>query len=105
MTTVEETLEIVVKLVVVAGFVAVVWYALQPRFVFLVRIEDGALRVTRGKVSAPCLLEMEDACARNGVRRGWIGGVARGRNTALTFSRSIPPPCRQQLRNLWVMQR
>ena len=80
-------------------------YHAATRYAFLVKIEDGALRVTRGKVTANFLAEMDEACTRNGVRHGWIGGVGRGDKVTLTFSRGIPRPCQQQLRNLWVMRR
>jgi hypothetical protein len=90
---------------VVSSFIALVYYALQPRYLFLVKIEDGDLRVTRGKVSANFLAEMDEAVTRNGVRHGWVGGVRRGQKICLAFSRSIPPGCQQQIRNLWAMQR
>ena len=101
----EDTLEILVKIVVVSAFIGLIYYALQPRYVFVVKIADGVLQVTRGRLTANFLAEMEEAVTRNGVRHGWVGGVGRGGKVGLAFSRSIPGPCRQQLRNLWVMQR
>jgi hypothetical protein len=37
------------------------------------------------------------------VQQGWVRGVWRGRRIALVFSRNIPPPCQQQIRNLWLI--
>ncbi|OAI38641.1 hypothetical protein AYO40_06480 [Planctomycetaceae bacterium SCGC AG-212-D15] len=100
-----ELVELLIKAVVVGSFIGLIYYALQPRYVFVVQIDGGVLRVTKGKVTSAFLQVIEEACARNGVRRGWVGGVSRGREIGLVFSRSIPPACRQQLRNLWVMER
>lgn len=101
----DETIEMLVKIVVVSAFIGLIYYALQPRYLFLVKINDGALQVTRGKLPANFLAEMDEAVTRNGVRHGWVGGISRGNKIGLAFSRSIPAPCRQQLRNLWAMQR
>jgi len=82
----------------------VVWglfSALQPRPVFVVRVEAGKVRLVRGKVSQAFLQQIGETCDRHGVRRGVVRGVANGSRIALTFSGAIPPNCRQQLRNLW----
>jgi hypothetical protein len=91
------------KLVLVALVLVAVWWAFQPRYLFVVRIAGGVPRATRGKVTAAFLQHVARACAEHGVSHGWIGGVPRGRQVALAFSRGMPPSCRQQLRNLWVM--
>src|SRR5947209_2996459 len=88
------------------GLVALVvwalWTAGQPRPDFVVRITDGAPRVARGKVTPAFLQEIGEVCNRHGVRRGEVRGVtAEGRRIGLSFSGSMPEPCRQQLRNLW----
>lgn len=97
-------MELIPKLVVIALVIGALWVALQPRYVFLVRLKDGVPRVSKGKVTPAFLQQLGQACAELGVSRGWVGGVQRGRRVALAFSRSIPPPCQQRLRNLWVVQ-
>jgi hypothetical protein len=100
----DEKVELVSKLVLVALVIGAVWWMLQPRYVFVVRIAGGVPRATRGKVTAAFLQQIGQACAEHKVSRGWIGGVLRGRRgVALAFSRGMPPPCRQRLRNLWTM--
>jgi hypothetical protein len=95
-------MDLLIKCVVFAIVLAVGWSVLQPRYVFLVKIADGAPRLSKGKVTSAFLSELDDACARHGVVRGWVGGVHRGRLVALTFSRNLPNECRQQLRNTWM---
>jgi hypothetical protein len=79
------------------------WLALQPRYVWVVKVQGGVTRVSRGKVTAAFVQQVEDACHRNGVRDGWVGGVRKGGRVSLDFSRGIPPACRQQLRNEWAL--
>lgn len=87
-----------VVLVVVA---AILQAALMPRYQFLVQINGGQLRVTKGKVAAEFLDNVREVCGEYQITSGWIGGVQRGKAIALKFSSNIPPPCQQRLRNLW----
>jgi hypothetical protein len=96
-------MELLGKLVFIGLAVGVLWFICQPRFVFVVRIESGKPRLSRGKVTAGFLHQVSEMCDSAGVARGWVGGVLRGKRIALLFSRSIPPPCRQQLRNQWLL--
>jgi hypothetical protein len=91
------------KLLVIALMAGALWWLVQPRYVFLVRVRHGVPRLTRGKLTGVFLQELGQACAESTVRRGWIAGVHRGWRVRLEFSRSIPAPCRQRLRNLWVL--
>jgi Protein of unknown function (DUF3634) len=75
--------------------------ACRPRPVFVVRIIDGVPRAARGQVTRGFLQDVAETCARHGVRRGSIRGVAAGRRINLVFSAGIPERCRQQIRNLW----
>ena len=79
--------------------------AMQPRYVFVVRVRDGVARLGSGKVQAGFVVQVEEACRRHGVRDGWVGGVRDGRRVALRFSRTIPSACQQQLRNEWTLPR
>ena len=96
--------DLAVKLIVVALVIGGIWWALQPRYVFVIRIKDGGARLARGKVTSTFLEQVGHACAESGVSRGWVGGVWRGKRLALAFSRNIPPGCQQRLRNLWALQ-
>lgn len=93
-------MELLTKLVFIALVVAALWWAIQPRYVFVIRLEGGVPRVAKGQVPAAFLQQLGQACAELGVSRGWVAGAQRGRRLTLAFSRSVPPPCRQRLRNL-----
>jgi hypothetical protein len=90
------------QLLIVVVIVAALWYALQPRYVFLVRIGNDGPRTAQGKVAASFLQQIQEACEEMGVKRGWVGGVPRGKHVQLHFSGSIPPNCRQRIRNAWM---
>jgi hypothetical protein len=94
-------MEPAVQIVLVALVVAGAWWALQPRYVFIIHLRAGRPSVTRGKVTAQFLDLVRDACADGGVSSGWVGGVRRGKRIRLAFSWGFPPGCRQRLRNLW----
>ena len=94
--------ELLVYAIAAAVLLVVLWKVDLRPFTFHVRIVDGRPVLRRGKVTAEFLKVAGEVCNK-GVTRGWIGGVRRGRRVSLSFSRSIPPPCRQRLRNLWLL--
>jgi hypothetical protein len=96
-------MELTLRLVIVALVIGALWWAFQPRYAFVVRIDNGLPRVTRGKLTTAFLEALGRACSDTGVSHGWIGGVHRGRRVTLAFSRSIPVACQQRLRNLWAL--
>jgi hypothetical protein len=81
------------------------WTACRPRPLFVVRIEQGRPRVSRGKVTQAFLEEVRLACERHQVKGGTVTGVAQAQRIALGFSGGVPEPCRQQLRNIWNLSR
>jgi hypothetical protein len=83
----------------------VVWSILQSRYVFEIRIRGGRPHVRRGKVTAAFLGRVAEACQTDGVARGHIRGVQRGRRIALRFSHHFPPGLQQRLRNEWQAAR
>jgi hypothetical protein len=99
----ERKVELLAKLLVVALVLGALWWAIQPRYTFIVRIENGVPRAAKGQVTAAFLQQVSQACAELALSRGWIGGVQRGRRLALAFSRNIPPSCQQRLRNVWAL--
>jgi hypothetical protein len=97
-------MDLVSKILVAVLIVGVLWWAFQPRYVFIVRIQSGRPRVIRGKVTAAFLDAVDDVCTQHHVQSGAVRGVERGRRTSLAFSAGIPKACQQRLRNLWVLQ-
>ena len=95
--------EILAVLAVTAGVGALCWFAAQSRYEFIITIDGGVARTTRGKVTANFFRQVAEACRRNGVERGWVGGVRKGKRIALVFSGHFPKNCQQQIRNEWVM--
>ena len=96
-------MELAFQIVFLGLLVGALWLALQPRYVFVVKVRGGAGRVCRGKVTAAFVQQVEEAFRRNGVRDGWVGGVRQRGRVSLLFSRNLPPACRQQLRNEWAL--
>lgn len=92
------------QVLVLAVTAALAWLVLAGRAVFVITVRDGRARVTRGMVSGLFLADVEDVCRDHGIRSGTVRGVRRGRRVALDFSRSIPAPTRQRLRNAWQNQ-
>jgi hypothetical protein len=86
------------EILIVGCVVWAAWVALSPKPVFKIRVAKGSVRVTKGKVTA----EAAEILHQWKISRGWIGAVKRGRRLTLVFSHSVPPGCRQQLRNLWT---
>ena len=79
------------------------WRAVQPRPVFVVRIVHGEPRPIFGRVTQAFLQRLREVAANHGVTTGRVTGlVSRGR-IRLQFSRQIPEPGRQQLRNWWAV--
>ena len=97
--------EILPRLVVVAFAAIVLWYALRPRYVFVIRIQGGVARNTHGRVALSFVTEVEDVCREHEIRSGWVAGVQRGKRVTLAFSWSIPAATRQRLRNVWNLPR
>jgi hypothetical protein len=79
------------------------WLTFRHRYAFVVWVGPGGPRVVRGKVTPVFLQLIADVCVQNDVRCGIVRGVWRGRRIALSFSRTLPTGCQQQLRNLWAL--
>ena len=94
--------DLAVNLLVCGLVLWALWLWVRPHYIFVVRVKGGTPRLSRGKATAAFLGSVGEACRLNQVTRGWVGGVRRGRNVALVFSRHIPPGCQQQLRNAWL---
>jgi hypothetical protein len=82
--------------------VAVLWFAVQPRCAFVVRIRHGHAKTVRGKVTAAFLDQIRDTCEQHGVQNGTIRGLIHGKRITLNFSRTLPLSGQQQLRNWWA---
>lgn len=97
-------MELPYQIALIALIVAGAWWFFQPRYEFVVRIEDGLPRLSQGKVTAAFLQQIREVCAEYGVVSGWVGGILKGRRRCLSFSRGFPSSGQQQLRNLWALK-
>jgi len=97
------TVDLVFNIALVGAIVAGVWFALQPRYVFLVRVKHGIASVTKGKATPAFLEEIDQACREAALTHGRIGGIRRGKRVILTFSSNIPASLQQRLRNTWLL--
>ena len=99
----DELLPTLVIFAIVAAVLLVLLGVVDLRtYQFLIKIRDGRAIVTRGKVTSDFVETVVEVCREYAVKSGWVGGVRRGpRETRLVFSRSIPKPCQQRLRNVW----
>jgi hypothetical protein len=94
---------VVLQLGLAALAVWALWTAVRPRPAFVVRIKRGVPRVASGTVTRAFLQEIAETCSRHGVIHGAVRGIVNGRRITLAFTRGMPPPCQQQLRNLWAL--
>ena len=79
------------------------WSVARPRAAFVVQVVRGEARVVQGTVTPAFVQEVREVCTRNQVNDGEVRGVTKDGRIALEFSATMPPPCRQQLRNIWLM--
>ena len=63
---------------------------------------DGKLTADEGTVTPAFLTRVREVAAANGVSRGVVSGFAHGEFIRLRFSKDVPEPARQQLRNWWA---
>lgn len=99
-----DSLQFVLQIGVVAIVVILFGLAfLYAQAAFIVRIRAGVPRVVKGKVTEAFLHDLAELCRKHGVDRGLVRGIRGRQRISLAFSPGIPPTCRQQLRNVWVM--
>jgi hypothetical protein len=92
-----------VPIAVIALSLAAGWWLVQNlTAVFVVHVGGGVPRVARGRPAGGFLHDLATACQDFGVTDGTVRGHQRGRRVALSFSASIPPLCRQRIRNIWL---
>ncbi len=97
-------MEILLKVgaVVILGLIG--WSAYQasrPRRYFTIKLSSGEPRVVQGKATGPVLAMIRDVASHNALKTGTISAVEAPLGVRLEFSRSIPEPARQQMRNGW----
>lgn len=78
------------------------WLTARTR-VWVIRIKAGVPFLVKGKIAQTVVADLAEVLQRHGVRRGAIYGVNRRGRVTLGFARSIPPGCRQALRNVWSL--
>jgi hypothetical protein len=67
---------------------------------FVVKIREGRVAFTRGRIPAELLADIADIIARAGVIRADIQGVSRDGAPRLIFKGEMNPGVQQQLRNV-----
>jgi hypothetical protein len=77
------------------------WRAGRPQPYFTVRVVNGEPKAVQGTVTPALLRLVAEVVAFNQVKSGRIWGVESSGWIRLKFSKSIPEPARQQLRNGW----
>ncbi|MBI2826211.1 MAG: DUF3634 family protein [Planctomycetia bacterium] len=87
----------------VAGVIAWgLWRSSRGRRVFVVRIVNGEPRTVAGKVTSAFLHRVREVAVGHNLTTGAVSGVTHGGRINLKFSRQVPEPGRQQLRNWWA---
>jgi hypothetical protein len=98
-------MEVLLKILIVAGIIFVVWLILQPRYLFAIQIKNGKARRLKGRVPGGFMEDVEHISQENALTSGSIRGIARGKRIGLSFSRQIPRDVCQKLRNAWNLHR
>ena len=88
-------------IIFVACLMRALWKAARPLHYFTIRVVNGEPKAVEGKVTPALLGLVREVAAFNGLKKGWVSGVAGPMGIRLEFSRSISEEARQQLRNGW----
>ena len=91
----------IAELVIVAVILAGVLSLCRPRPVFVLRIRAGGLARISGPVPQAFVGQVRDICREHQISAGTIRGFLVRKRIVLAFSRHIPPPCQQRIRNIW----
>lgn len=76
------------------------WGLRQAATLFTVRVRDGRIASTRGRIPARLLSEIADIVERGGVARANIRAVSRDGRPVLQFAGEMAPGPAQQMRNV-----
>jgi hypothetical protein len=93
----------VLTVAVAAALIWAIYSVARPRPAFVIKIESGTPRVSRGTVTQAFVGEVAEVCRRHGVQHGTVTGIVNDRRIALAFSGDISRAAGQQLRNLWSL--
>jgi hypothetical protein len=69
--------------------------------VFVVRLANGQVQLTKGRVPPRFLAELREFVGSEKLVSGVIRGQRQETYVRLVFSREIPPEIHQKLRNIW----
>jgi len=97
------SLDLLIRLVVIALVAWGFWIALRPRRAFVVRVAGGRPHTVQGVVTPAFLERVREVCCEHGVKSGTVRGLVRGRRISLAFTRGFPPAAQQKLRNWWIL--
>lgn len=98
-------MEDVRRYLIAGAFLVFAFWAFRRRAEMEVRIENGRLRVVRGRVPPHFVDELAPILEHERIESGWIRSTPAGNRTRLSFSKSIPEGVRQQIRNIWFARR
>ena len=96
-------MDLLPEFVALAFLLLLVWALARPRSAFVVEVVDGVPEVVRGKATPAFVGRIREICGEYGWQNGTVRGLVRGRRISLAFSRDIPVPGQQQLRNWWAV--
>lgn len=92
-----------IAIVAVVVVVLLILKLARPDAVFVIELQDGTAKASHGVVVQGFLSLVEETAKEFMITRGEIRGIARQDEIALWFSKDLPQPFRQRLRNAWVM--
>ena len=91
----------------ILGLIAavVIWAWRSRNVLFRIDWRQRQARLTRGRLTARLVDSFGRTLADANAPDGWIEGIQERRRVRLRFSRRLPDGVRQQLRNLWELER
>jgi hypothetical protein len=94
-------MDVVIMVLFLALLGLILFLLFRPKPVFVLKIENGKVRVIKGKVPRGFIEDCERLISENDLRRGTIKAVKMSGRVSLRFSYSIPKRHHQQFRNAY----
>ena len=94
-------MEVVIMVLFLSIMGLILFLLLRPKAVIVLKIENGKVRVIKGKVPRGFIEDCERLISENNLRRGTIRAVKISGRVSLRFSYSIPKRHHQQFRNAY----
>ena len=94
-------LKYVVRLSIFAVVGVLVYLFLRPRYLFTVKIRNGKVTSSSGRICESFVTECDSIAGRFDIKRGTIRAVAKSGRVSLSFSKDIPKFHHQRFRNVY----